>query len=279
MKMSTIDNNSTHGNLLPSISYRYQVDIPIPAYSLGLAIGEFDVIPDKEMPKRITTFAPKTNVEYCMEDLNDATECLSSAVRFFEKTFDCPLPSYCHKLVFVKNVPCVNSFASSTYSSMTIVSTDHLYPKSMHIPNNNSDGTNMNINAGNNHIDDDDKVRLINNHNHASGTSIRIGINAQNGDNGENNVAMINNSNRQNFNNGNGTSSKNKDRKTIEISNVDLAGEIAVGVAWNYFGALIQVERWQDAWLPLGLSIFMSDLFIRHVFGEKQYQLRLRKRM
>ena len=76
-----------------------------------------------------------------MEDLNDATECLSSAVRFFEKTFDCPLPSYCHKLVFVKNVPCVNSFASSTYSSMTIVSTDHLYPKSMHIPNNNSDGT------------------------------------------------------------------------------------------------------------------------------------------
>ena len=195
-----------------------------------------------------------------MEDLNDATECLSSAVRFFEKTFDCPLPSYCHKLVFVKNVPCVNSFASSAYSSMTIVSTDHLYPKSMHIPNNNSDGTNMNINAGNNHIDDD-------------------GINAQNDNNGENNAAMINNSNRQNFNNGNGTPSKNKYRKTIEISNVDLAGEIAVGVAWNYFGALIQVERWQDAWLPLGLSIFMSDLFIRHVFGEKQYQLRLRKRM
>ena len=62
------------------------------------------------------------------------------------------------------------------------------------------------------------------------------------------------------------------------ITNIELAGEIANGVAWNVFGTLIKVERWQDSWLPLGMSLFVSDLFIRHMFGEKEYQLRLRKR-
>ena len=62
------------------------------------------------------------------------------------------------------------------------------------------------------------------------------------------------------------------------ITNIELAGEIANGVAWNVFGTLIKVGRWQDSWLPLGMSLFVSDLFIRHIFGEKEYQLRLRKR-
>ena len=60
------------------------------------------------------------------------------------------------------------------------------------------------------------------------------------------------------------------------ITNIELAGG-ANGVAWNVFGTLIKVERWQDSWLPLGMSLFVSDLFIRHMFGE-EYQLRLRKR-
>jgi hypothetical protein len=271
-------NNDDYQNL-QSIAYRYQVDIPIPVYCLGVTIGEYEIIPDTEMPKRITTFVPKTSVEYFTDDLNDATECLSAAVQFFERTFDCPLPSHCHKLIFVKGPPSIDNFASAPYCSMTILSTDHLHPKSMNVLNNDSNRAHINIHAGNNHMENSDNGNniVMTNRHHKNNKTINNGSRIDINGNKTAGITNDNNGNKYNKDNYSDTSSHGK--KVLEMTNVDLAGEIAIGVAWNYFGTLIKVERWQDAWLPLGLSVFMSDLFIRHVFGEKEYQLRLRKRM
>lgn len=63
------------------------------------------------------------------------------------------------------------------------------------------------------------------------------------------------------------------------VSDVDLAAEQAFGVVWNWFGILMRTERWQDSWLPLGLSMYMVDLFIRQIFGKDAYRLRLRQKM
>ena len=173
----------------------------------------------------------------------------------------------------------MDNFASAPYCSMTILSTDHLHPKSMHVLNNDSNRAHINIHAGNNHmenVDNGNNIGISNRrhkNNRTTNNASRIDIN------GNNTAEITNDNNGNKYNKDNYSNTSSHDKKVLEMTNVDLAGEIAIGVAWNYFGTLIKVERWQDAWLPLGLSIFMSDLFIRHMFGEKEYQLRLRKRM
>ena len=258
-------------NKVACVTYKFQIDVPIPSYSLGLAVGEFEIIPGVEMPDRVTTFAPKTSIGSSMEELNDATECLSAAINFFEDTFGCKLPMQSHNLVFVKDPPSLNCLAGSPYASVTFVSTDHLTPKSMHVPNNEDD---RHIEAGNNHANENDDGN-INGFMKRSWTKRRDKRQKrgkklpQDSFNYRETTAMSDNGNAEN------TSSC---KRESGITNIELAGEIANGVAWNVFGTLIKVGRWQDSWLPLGMSLFVSDLFIRHIFGEKEYQLRLRKR-
>jgi len=52
---------------------------------------------------------------------------------------------------------------------------------------------------------------------------------------------------------------------------------MAGGIAQQFFGCFIVMQSWSDAWLPKGISAFLTQLFVKKTFGNNEYRHEIAK--